>query len=181
MQLSLLSTLPIDSGLLDECADLGVTPIGYSPLGLGVLSGKYVCFAWYCAVATPLLQSAPTRALSRYSLEDNLLPSGPRGFLFKQLLPSCKPLLGTLREVATQRQVSMAAVAIAWAMSKGVVVIVGMKSPEQVEDNLKVPERAHKGASLSPRPLIPESAQVIITTPRAIFESAGTHVETELS
>ena len=42
VQLSLLSTLPIESGLLDECADLGITPIGYSPLGLGVLSGKSV-------------------------------------------------------------------------------------------------------------------------------------------
>ena len=30
----------------------------------------------------------------------------------------------------------MSAVAIAWAMSKGALVIVGMKSPEQVRDNL---------------------------------------------
>lgn len=41
MQLSLLSTLPVESGLLDVCEELGVTPIGYSPLALGVLSGKY--------------------------------------------------------------------------------------------------------------------------------------------
>jgi len=109
VQLSLLSTLPIDSGLLDECADLGVTPIGYSPLGLGVLSGKY---------------------------DLDRLPSGPRGFLFKQLLPSCKPLLGTLREAADARGVSMSAIAINWAMSKGVLVIVGMRSAEQVSDNL---------------------------------------------
>ena len=30
----------------------------------------------------------------------------------------------------------MSAVAIAWAMSKGALVIVGMRSPEQVTDNL---------------------------------------------
>ena len=30
----------------------------------------------------------------------------------------------------------MSAVAIAWSMSKGALVIVGMKSPEQVRDNL---------------------------------------------
>lgn len=41
VQFSLLSTLPLETGLLDECAELGVTPIGYSPLALGLLSGKY--------------------------------------------------------------------------------------------------------------------------------------------
>ena len=86
-----------------------MTPIGYSPLGLGVLSGKY---------------------------DETRLPSGPRGLIFKALLPSCKPLLATLKEVAAARQVSCSAVAINWAMSKGALVIVGMKSPEQVSDNL---------------------------------------------
>ncbi len=109
VQLSLLSTLPMDSGLLDECRDLGVTPIGYSPLALGVLSGKY---------------------------SKEKLPSGPRSILFKELLPSLAPLLGTLDEVATSRDVSMSAVAVNWAMSKGALVIVGMKTPEQVADNL---------------------------------------------
>ena len=40
------------------------------------------------------------------------------------------------REVAAARQVSVSAVAINWAMSKGAVVIVGMKTPEQVRENL---------------------------------------------
>ena len=65
------------------------------------------------------------------------LPDGPRGLIFKALLPSCKPLLGTLREVAAARGVSMSAVAIAWAMSKGCLVIVGMKSADEVRDNLQ--------------------------------------------
>ena len=70
VQLSLLSTLPVDSGLLAVCAELGVTPTGYPPLGLGILSGKY---------------------------DLDRLPDGPRGLIFKALLPSCQPLLGTLR------------------------------------------------------------------------------------
>lgn len=110
VQLSLLSTLPLESGLLEACADLGVTPIGYSPLGLGVLTGKY---------------------------DMDALPSGPRGLVFKALLPSCRPLLGTLRAIAEARGVSMSAVAINWAMSKGCLIIVGMKTPEQVRDNLE--------------------------------------------
>ena len=112
VQLSLLSTLPIESGLIEECRELGVTPIGYSPLALGVLSGKYDAAA-------------------------GRLPSGPRGLIFKQLLPSLQPLLGTLREIAKARDVSCAAVAINWAMSKGCLVIVGMKTPEQVADNME--------------------------------------------
>jgi pyridoxine 4-dehydrogenase len=110
VQLSLLSTLPIESGLIDACVELGITPIGYSPLCLGLLSGKY---------------------------DSERLPDGPRGLLFKQILPGLKPLLGTLREVGAARKKSMAAVAINWCMCKGTVVIVGVKSPEQAAANLE--------------------------------------------
>jgi pyridoxine 4-dehydrogenase len=109
VQFSLLSTLPLESGLFEACDELGVAPIGYSPLALGVLSGKY---------------------------NAERLPDGPRGLIFKALLPSCLPLLATLREVAAARRVSMSAVAINWAMCKGGVVIVGMRTPEQVKENL---------------------------------------------
>jgi pyridoxine 4-dehydrogenase len=109
VQLSLLSQLPLESGQIESCRELGVTPIGYSPLALGVLSGKY---------------------------DEGTLPEGPRGLIFRALLPSCRPLLGTLREIAQARGVSMSAVAINWCMGKGCLVIVGMKSPEQVADNL---------------------------------------------
>ena len=110
MQFSLISQLPIESGLLETSAELGVTPIGYSPLALGILSGKY---------------------------DMNNLPEGPRGLIFKFLLPSLKPLLATQREIAEARGVSMSAVAINWALDKGCLTIVGMKSPEQVKDNLQ--------------------------------------------
>lgn len=110
VQLSLLSTLPIESGLLDACEELGVQAVGYSPLALGVLSDKYDL--------------------------DNL-PKGPRGLLFKQLLPSIQPLLRTMREIAKNRGVSCSAVAINWAMTKGALVIVGAKTPEQVRDNMQ--------------------------------------------
>ena len=109
VQLSLLSQLPLESGQIESCRELGVTPIGYSPLALGVLSGKY---------------------------DEGTLPEGPRSLIFKALLPSCRPLLSTLREIAQARGVSMSAVAINWCMGKGCLVIVGMKSPMQVADNL---------------------------------------------
>lgn len=41
VQFSLLSRLPIESGLSDVCGELGIQPIGYSPLALGLLTDKY--------------------------------------------------------------------------------------------------------------------------------------------
>ena len=58
------------------------------------------------------------------------------------------PLLGTLRECADARGVSMSAVAIAWAISKGALVIVGMKTPEQVKDNLQAMNFKLSGAEV---------------------------------
>jgi len=101
--------MPLESGLLEASAELGVTPIGYSPLSLGLLSGKY---------------------------DENTLPTGPRGILFKQILPGLSPLLGTLREVAEARETTMSAVAINWCMCQGALVIVGVRTPEQAADNL---------------------------------------------
>jgi pyridoxine 4-dehydrogenase len=58
------------------CDDLGIKLIAYSPLGLGMLTGKY----------------SPTN-----------VPQGPRGFLFKQVLPGLDPLLNTMRDIAEKR------------------------------------------------------------------------------
>lgn len=109
VQLSLLSTLPLESGLFEACEELGVTPIGYSPLSLGLLSGKY---------------------------DVERLPDGPRGLLFRQILPGLQPLLGTLREIAAARGTSMSAVAINWCMCQGALTIVGVKTAEQAAENL---------------------------------------------
>eukprot|EP00669_Euglena_mutabilis_P002537 TRINITY_DN1318_c0_g1_i2.p1 TRINITY_DN1318_c0_g1~~TRINITY_DN1318_c0_g1_i2.p1 ORF type:complete len:359 (-),score=46.05 TRINITY_DN1318_c0_g1_i2:127-1203(-) len=41
VQFSLLSTAPLDTGLVEVCGELGITVVAYSPLALGTLSGKY--------------------------------------------------------------------------------------------------------------------------------------------
>lgn len=63
-QFSLLSRQPMDNGLIETCQELGVAPIGYSPLGLGLLSGKFT---------------------GNLEVDAAALPRGPRGFLFKQV------------------------------------------------------------------------------------------------
>ena len=115
VQFSLLSRQPLDSGLFELCEELGVVPIGYSPLALGLLSGRYT--------------GDPEE-------DKDKLPSGPRGFLFKQILPGVAPLLAEMRAIADARGKTVAQVAINWSICKGAVPIVGAKNVEQVRDNL---------------------------------------------
>lgn len=93
------------------CDDLNCRLISYSPLCLGLLTGKYTL--------------------------DNLPRQGnPRRQLFKELLPGAQPLLGSLRAVASEYGKSQTQVAINWAMCKGTVPIPGARTIEQARENL---------------------------------------------
>jgi len=63
IQFSLLSYGPEQRDLKEMCDEMGMAVISYSPLALGILTGKY---------------------------ESGNLPSGPRGALFKRLLPKVR-------------------------------------------------------------------------------------------
>jgi pyridoxine 4-dehydrogenase len=111
VQYSLLSTYPVtELGLKDLCDELGIRLIAYSPLALGLLTGKY----------------SP----------QGPFPQGVRGFLFRQLLPNIQPLLQTLQDIANQRQKTSAQVALNWCIAKGTLPIPGAKSLHQAQQNL---------------------------------------------
>lgn len=111
VQYSLLSTYPVTQlGLKEICDELGIQLIAYSPLGLGLLTGKY-------------------------SVEQNL-PKGIRGFLFKQLLPGIQPLLDELNAIATTYEKTMSQVALNWCICKGTIPIPGAKSLSQATENI---------------------------------------------
>ncbi|KAL0304467.1 UNVERIFIED_CONTAM: Pyridoxal reductase, chloroplastic [Sesamum radiatum] len=109
VQFSLLSIEKDQLEIKDICDSLGIRVIAYSPLGLGMLTGKY----------TP-----------------SNLPSGPRGLLFRQILPGLEPLLNSLKEIAQRRRKTISQVAINWCISKGTIPIPGVKSIKQAEENL---------------------------------------------
>lgn len=88
----------------------GTRIISYSPLCLGLLTGKYDL--------------------------DNLPRSGPRKQLFRELLPGARPLLNVLEVIAKDKSKSQSQVAINWAISKGTVPIPGARTVEQAEENL---------------------------------------------
>ena len=110
VQYSLLSTYPVTTlGLKDLCDELGIRLIAYSPLALGLLTGKY-------SAAGPW-------------------PSGLRGVLFRQLLPKIQPLLDTVGAIAASRHRTAAQVALNWCLCKGTMPIPGAKTLAQAEQN----------------------------------------------
>mmetsp|Transcript_14885 Transcript_14885/g.23027 ORF Transcript_14885/g.23027 Transcript_14885/m.23027 type:complete len:377 (+) Transcript_14885:107-1237(+) len=97
--------------IMDACEDAGCRLISYSPLCLGLLTGKYNL--------------------------DNLPREGnPRRQLFRELLPGAQPLLGTLNAVAKDVGKTQSQVAINWAISKGTVPIPGARNLAQAQENL---------------------------------------------
>ncbi|KAM7463638.1 hypothetical protein LguiA_031759 [Lonicera macranthoides] len=109
VQYSLLSNGEDQIEIKNISDSLGIRLISYSPLGLGMLTGKY----------TP-----------------SNLPSGPRGLLFRQIIPGLEPLLNSLREIAKKRGKTIPQVAINWCICKGTIPIPGVKTIKQAKENL---------------------------------------------
>ncbi|MEB3210411.1 MAG: aldo/keto reductase [Leptolyngbyaceae bacterium] len=111
VQYSLLSTYPVtDLGVKEVCDEFGIQLIAYSPLGLGLLTGKYS--------------------------EKGPFPTGVRGWLFRRLLPGIRPVLECLGAIATERNKTMAQVALNWCICKGTIPIPGAKTVHQAEQNI---------------------------------------------
>lgn len=94
----------------EVCETLGIKLIAYSPLGLGLLTGKYS--------------------------EQGPFPRGVRGLLVRRLLPGIKPLLGCLAELAIARHKTQAQIALNWCICKGTLPIPGAKTVAQAQENL---------------------------------------------
>ena len=109
VQNSLLEQNLLQKGLVDACKELGVQPMAYSPLALGLLTDRY---------------------------NEDHLPRGARSILFKEYLPSMRPLLGVMREIAKSRNKTVSQVAINWNLCKGFLVLVGAHTVEQCQENL---------------------------------------------
>ena len=109
---SLVDRSPEINGVLQACRELDVTLIAYSPLGQGLLSGKY---------------------------DESSQISGWRGRspgFSKARRSALRPLLDELREIATVRERTPAQVALNWLIGRpGIVAIPGAKNAEQVAQN----------------------------------------------
>ncbi len=107
-----LMTYKDAKGMNEVCDEQNCRLISYSPLCLGLLTGKYTL--------------------------DNL-PKGntnPRRQLFRELLPGAQGLLNTLEAIGKDLNKSQSQVAINWALCKDTVPIVGVRTLKQAEENL---------------------------------------------
>ena len=97
------------SGLLARCKELNIRLIAYSPLGMGLLTGKYT-------VDSP--------------------PPGMRGRRFARILPKLPPLLKLMTQIGQDQDgKSNAQVALNWLICKGTMPIPGAKNAKQAEAN----------------------------------------------
>ncbi len=105
-------------GVLDAARDLGMTIIAYSPLGRGILTGKF-------HESPELLK---TRNIFRRYY----------GSLSRSHLESSRPVVEALGRVARKYGVTLSQAAINWVVNfngEGVVAIPGATSVRQAEDN----------------------------------------------
>ncbi|MCU1499643.1 MAG: putative oxidoreductase, aryl-alcohol dehydrogenase like protein [Acidimicrobiales bacterium] len=108
IEFSLLRRGPETSGLLATCAELGVVPLAYSPLGQGRLTGKY-------SVGNP--------------------PPGRRKFS-PHPMDVVDGVVAELRRIGeVHGGKAPGQVALNWIMAKGAVPIPGAKNRAQAEEN----------------------------------------------
>jgi len=112
VQLSLVYPYALKNGLKETADSLGITTLAYSPLALGILTGKYT--------ATNLPEG-PRRAIAEKAVADPAFPA----------------LIATMTKVgAAHGGVTPAEVAIAWCAAKGASVIPGARTISQARSDL---------------------------------------------
>lgn len=107
---SLLHRTPEFNGILDTCRNRGITLLAYSPLGQGLLTGKY--------------QPGGPR------------PKGMMRLGGEKLIQQLQPLIGEMRRIGEKHgDKTPAQVAINWVLCKGAIPLVGAKNARQAKEN----------------------------------------------
>jgi len=100
------------NGLLKKCQDLGVKLIAYSPLAMGLLTGKYTT-------------SNPPRGIRAGAVNYN-----------RSLLARMEPLMVLMKRIGSNHAgKTPAQVALNWVICKGALPIPGAKNVVQAEQN----------------------------------------------
>lgn len=109
---SLLHRSSEDAGIIDYCNENDIIFFAYMVLEQGALSGKYDT--------------------------TNPFPEGSdRARVYNPVLPQIETLIGSLKEIADKHDATVAQIAIAWAIAKHTLPIIGVTKGRQVEDAVK--------------------------------------------
>lgn len=111
--LSLLDRTSEQAGILDYCKEQGLTFFAYMILEQGALTGKYDV--------------------------DHPFPAGSvRAQVYNSKLPELTQLIETLKSIGQKHDLSIAQTAMSWAVTKGVLPIIGVTKLAQVADAAQV-------------------------------------------
>ncbi|KAL4789669.1 NADP-dependent oxidoreductase domain-containing protein [Aspergillus venezuelensis] len=102
-------------GLLETCRELGVAVVAYSPVGRGLLTGRY-----------------PTREAISKDFFLSLLPR-----FSEENFPKIQSLYETIQQVAAKKEVTPTQVTLAWLLAREpfVIPIPGTRSLKYLEEN----------------------------------------------
>ncbi len=107
--LSLLDRTSEQAGILDYCRQNNIEFFAYMVLEQGALTGRYN--------------------------QDNPFPAGSvRAQVYNNKLPQLTELLNNLQAIGDKHGISIAQTAMAWAMAKGALPIIGVTKVNQVKD-----------------------------------------------
>lgn len=106
---SLLYRSSEKAGILDYCKENGIAFYAYMVLEQGALTGRYDT--------------------------NNPLPSGSgRGETYNKLLPELEQLINVMKEIGSSKNASVSQIAMAWAIAKGALPLIGVTKTKYVEE-----------------------------------------------
>lgn len=105
-----------ETGLLQTCRELGIATIAYSPLGRGMLTGKYKSIDDFD-------ENDFRRSIPRFSREN---------------FPKNIQLVNTLKSIADQKRCTSGQLSLAWLINQGddIFPIPGTKKIQYLEENM---------------------------------------------
>jgi aryl-alcohol dehydrogenase-like predicted oxidoreductase len=109
----------IEKEILPTCLELGISLVAYSPLGRGMLTGRYL--------------SSGDRPTEQADFRSEMQPRFQPGNFESNL-----KLVDTVKQIASDKECTAAQVALAWVLKRGesVVAIPGTTKLEHLETNL---------------------------------------------
>jgi aryl-alcohol dehydrogenase-like predicted oxidoreductase len=106
---SLLYRSSEEAGILDYCKENNVTFFAYMVLEQGALSGKY-------DTSHPLPEDSD------------------RGKTYNKMLPQLEELIKAMKEIGSKKNASVSQIAMAWAIAKNTLPIIGVTKLSQIEE-----------------------------------------------
>lgn len=132
---SLLNRSSESSGILEYCRENGITFFAYMVLEQGALSGKY-------------------------DTKHPFLEGSDRAKTYNPVLAQLEELTAAMAEIGQKHDLSVAQVGTAWAVSKGVLPIIGVTKVRHVEDAAKAAGVTMSEAEISHLEALADKANV---------------------